>query len=110
MKVREEVDALRTIGLDPIDVLVLPRVIALAVTLPLLAFYASVVAIAGGAVMSRILLDIPFSTFMQQFRDTIPVFICGSAWCRRRSLPPSSQWWVAIRGCVSAAARRASGS
>lgn len=47
MKVNLEVDALRTLGLDPMELLVLPRALALMVTLPLLAFYADVVGLVG---------------------------------------------------------------
>ena len=56
MKLREEVSALTTMGLDPIEVLVLPRLFALLLTLPLLAFLADVIGLAGGCVMSFFLL------------------------------------------------------
>ncbi len=64
MKLREEVDALKTIGLDPIEILVLPRIIALLVTLPILTFLADVMGLAGGALMSVTLLGIPFDQYM----------------------------------------------
>src|SRR3546814_13896411 len=51
MKVNEEVDAMRTLGLDPMEVLVMPRVIALVLVLPLLTFYADVMGLLGGAVL-----------------------------------------------------------
>src|SRR6201993_3968937 len=51
MKMREEVDALRTMGFDPIDVLILPRVLALVVALPCLAFLGSMAALYGGGLM-----------------------------------------------------------
>ena len=51
MKMREEIDALRTMGLDPIDVLVLPRVLALVIALPCLAFLGSMAALYGGGLM-----------------------------------------------------------
>ena len=49
MKVNQEIDALRTLGLDPIEVLVLPRLLALMLALPLLAFFADMLALLGGA-------------------------------------------------------------
>jgi phospholipid/cholesterol/gamma-HCH transport system permease protein len=52
MKMREEVDALQTMGLDPLEVLVVPRVLALMIALPLLAFIANMAGIAGGAVVA----------------------------------------------------------
>lgn len=73
MVLNEEVDAMRTIGMDPIDVLVLPRLIALVVCLPLLAFYADVVGIAGGMLMAWIQLDISPGNFIVYFREEISV-------------------------------------
>src|SRR5690606_22151564 len=57
MKVNQEVDAMQTLGLDPVDVLVLPRAFALMITLPLLVFFADLVALFGGATMSNFVLD-----------------------------------------------------
>ena len=59
MTSREEVDAIRTLGLDPIDLLVLPRVIALVVMLPLLTFIAMLAGLAGGMTVGAFSLDIP---------------------------------------------------
>ena len=73
MKVNQEIDAMETIGLDPVDRLVLPRVIALAITLPLLGFLASIVGLAGGAIMSWVALDIDLPTFMHQLRTAVPI-------------------------------------
>jgi phospholipid/cholesterol/gamma-HCH transport system permease protein len=64
MKLREEVDALKTIGLDPIEILVLPRLTALLISLPMLTFIADIVGMAGGAVMAITLLDVPLDMFM----------------------------------------------
>lgn len=71
MKVNQEIDALETLGLDPVELLVLPRTIALILTLPLLVFYADVVALAGGAVMSQAVLGIPPGLFLEQLRAAI---------------------------------------
>src|SRR3546814_1066065 len=56
---REEVDAIRTIGLDPVDLLVIPRVLALLVTLPLLTFIAMIAGLLGGMSVGAFSLDIP---------------------------------------------------
>lgn len=73
MKLAEEVDAMRTIGLDPVEILVLPRVIALVVMMPLLAFYASILAIVGGGLFAWIDLGIPPATFAQRLREVVPM-------------------------------------
>lgn len=79
MKLREEVDALKTIGMDPIEVLVLPRVIALVIALPLLTFIADLVGIAGGGVMAYVLLDIPYTQFLDRAENvaTFTMFFVG---------------------------------
>ena len=71
MQVNEEIDALRTLGLDPIEVLVLPRMFALMLTLPLLAFYANVMGLIGGALMCWATLGIPLAVFLEQLRGAI---------------------------------------
>lgn len=58
MQIREEVDAMRTIGLDPLDTLVLPRVLALSVALPMLVIVADIAGLLGGAAMISTTLDI----------------------------------------------------
>lgn len=73
MRVNQEVDAMQTIGLDPISILVLPRVLALCVTLPVLAFFADMVGLLGGAVMSYFTLDISFGQFLQQLRSAVAI-------------------------------------
>ncbi len=79
MKVNEEIDALRTIGLDPMDVLVMPRVIGLILVLPLLTFYADLMGLLGGAVMATVVLDISFVQFIRQLNDaaTVSTFFVG---------------------------------
>lgn len=71
MKLNEEVDAMRTLGMNPIDVLVLPRLLALMICLPLLTFYADIIGIAGGVVMAWAQLDISPANFLVYFRDVI---------------------------------------
>ncbi len=73
MKLTEEIDAMRTIGVSPIEALVLPRFIAAIILLPLLGFYASVVAIIGGGLLSWVELDIPPATFFSRIREVVPI-------------------------------------
>jgi phospholipid/cholesterol/gamma-HCH transport system permease protein len=67
MKLREEIDAMRTLGIDPIEALVLPRVFALVLTLPLLGFFSDLLGLVGGALMSWMTLDISPTVFIQRF-------------------------------------------
>ena len=71
MKVREEVAALQTIGIPPVDVLVLPKLISLIVVLPLLSVFADVLAIFGGMVMASSQLGISFSAFFFRLEEAI---------------------------------------
>lgn len=71
MQVNEEVDALRTLGIDPIEVLVMPRLFALVLTLPLLTFYANALGLLGGALMSWLVLGIPLPVFVEQLRGAV---------------------------------------
>ncbi len=73
MKLTEEIDAMRTIGVSPIEALVLPRFIAAVFMLPLLGFYASIVAIIGGGLLSWAELDIPPATFFSRIREVVPL-------------------------------------
>ena len=79
MKMREEIDAMRTLGLDPIEVLVLPRVLALLVMLPLLGLVADVMGLLGGALMSWAELGISPGMFRTRLLDSTDVshFLIG---------------------------------
>ncbi len=76
---REEVDAIRTLGLDPIDLLVIPRVLALLVMLPLLTFIAMVAGLLGGMSVGAFSLDIPPQAYYARMHDTIELrhFLVG---------------------------------
>lgn len=71
MRLTEEVDAMRTIGVSPIEALVLPRVMATLLMMPLLGFYASVCAIVGGGLFCWFGLDIPPLTYVQRLREIV---------------------------------------
>jgi phospholipid/cholesterol/gamma-HCH transport system permease protein len=71
MQVNEEIDALRTLGLDPVEVLVLPRLFGLVLTLPLIVFYADFMGILGGGLMSWVVLDINIPNFLTQLQSAV---------------------------------------
>ncbi len=71
MQVTEEVDALRTIGIPPMDLLVLPKLLALIIALPLLTVFADVLSVFGGMVMARALLEVSFSDFLDRFPQVV---------------------------------------
>ena len=73
MKLTEEIDAMRTIGVSPMEALVIPRVLALVLMMPLLGFYASVIAIIGGAFVADLTLGIPFLTFLERIKEVVPL-------------------------------------
>jgi phospholipid/cholesterol/gamma-HCH transport system permease protein len=71
MKMREEVDALETMGLDPLEVLVLPRILALIIALPLLTFLASMAGIAGGALVAFLYGGVSAEVFFSRLQNAI---------------------------------------
>jgi len=74
MKLTEEVDAMRTIGISPMEALVVPRVLAVTVMMILLGFYASGMAIIGGAVVGELALGIPFGSFLVRIKEVVPAY------------------------------------
>jgi len=73
MQVNEEIDALATLGVDPIDFLVLPRMIALAVMTPVLCLYANLMGILGGMVVSVFLFEITPMEYIHMTRETVRI-------------------------------------
>jgi phospholipid/cholesterol/gamma-HCH transport system permease protein len=73
MKLTEEIDAMRTIGVSPMEAIVLPRVMAVTLMMPLLGFFASMCAVLGGGVFCWVGLDITPVTYIQLLRDIIPM-------------------------------------
>lgn len=96
MKGREEIDAIRTMGLDVIDLLVVPRVIALLIMLPILAFLAMLAGIAGGMLVASVNLDIPVDLFLTRLQESIEVrhFLVGM------SKAPVFALVIALVGCL----------
>jgi phospholipid/cholesterol/gamma-HCH transport system permease protein len=73
MKMREEIDALSTMGLNPVEVLLLPRVAALVIALPILAFIGSMAALYGGGLVAQFYGDMTPATYIARLRDAISV-------------------------------------
>jgi phospholipid/cholesterol/gamma-HCH transport system permease protein len=71
MKMREEIDAMRVMGLDPTEVLILPRIIALIIAMPLLTFLASIAGIFGGGMVAWGYGGITPATFLERLREAI---------------------------------------
>jgi phospholipid/cholesterol/gamma-HCH transport system permease protein len=74
MQVNEEVDAIRTLGLDPIEVLVLPRIYALLIAMPLLTFFADIMGLLGGGVMAVLLIDLSPAQFVHQLNQAVSLW------------------------------------
>lgn len=71
MRLNEEIDALHSMGVDPFEVLVLPRLIGLLIALPLLTIVADAMGLAGGALLSSLLLDISLTQFIPRLQDAL---------------------------------------
>jgi phospholipid/cholesterol/gamma-HCH transport system permease protein len=95
MNLRDEVSALRTMGLDPIEVLVLPRVIALVITLPLLTFLADVIGLLGGGLMSLSLLNIS----LQQYFERVAYVATPTMFYIGMIKAPVFAFIIAVIGC-----------
>jgi phospholipid/cholesterol/gamma-HCH transport system permease protein len=73
MKMREEIDALRTMGLDPVEVLMVPRVLALVVALPILAFFGSLAALYGGGLIAWLYGGMSPDIFIARLQEAVSV-------------------------------------
>jgi phospholipid/cholesterol/gamma-HCH transport system permease protein len=96
MKSNEEIDALQAQGLDPIELLVLPRVMAMLISLPMLAFVGMLSGLAGGAMVATLSLDISLSQFMATLQKDVSVthFLVGL------SKAPVFAFVIAVIGCL----------
>ena len=81
MSVTEEIDAMRTIGVAPIEMLVWPKVVALVVALPLLTVLSDIVGVAGGMMMARVQLEVGYLEFLDRFVNAISItdYVIGIA-------------------------------
>ena len=73
MKITEEIDAMRTIGVSPVEALVIPRLIAAVIMMPLLAFWAMLMSLLGGGIFVWLDLGIPPLTYIQRLQEVIPL-------------------------------------
>ena len=73
MKLTEEVDAMRTIGVSPMEALIIPRILAAVLMMPLLGFFSAVIAMVGGAFIADLTLGIPFLTFLTRIQEVVPI-------------------------------------
>lgn len=71
MKITEEVDALKAIGIPPFSMLILPKVIALLIVLPLLTLFANLMGLAGGAVVAALKFEVPFNVYIHRLPDAV---------------------------------------
>ena len=77
MQVNEEIDALKTLGISPMEFLVLPRMLALALMMPLLCLYANIMGILGGLVVAVSMLDI---SLIEYFNETVKAVGIWNLW------------------------------
>ena len=96
MKANEEIDAIRTLGLSPMELLVLPRVFALLIALPILTFIAMLSGILGGAVVCALSLDISPTMYLAMLQENIALkhFVVGMA------KAPMFAFLIAVIGCL----------
>jgi phospholipid/cholesterol/gamma-HCH transport system permease protein len=96
MKAREEIDALNVMGLDPMELLVVPRLIGLVITLPLLTFFADMMGLAGDGAIARVLLDISPLQSVDRIRQAVD----GSDLFVGLVKAPIFAFFIAIIGCM----------
>ncbi len=96
MKVREEVDALKVIGINPFEVLVMPRLFALVITLPLLTFLADMMGLLGGGIMSLLLINISPGAYI----DHVRMVAHGSDFWVGMIKAPVFAFLIALIGCM----------
>jgi phospholipid/cholesterol/gamma-HCH transport system permease protein len=95
MSVTEEIDAMRTIGIAPLDLLVLPKLIALVIAMPLLTVFADVLGVFGGMLMARAQLAVGFEDFIDRFVKAVSVTAYLVGICKA----PVFAAIIAIVGC-----------
>ncbi len=95
MSVTEEIDALRTLGISPLELLVLPKIFALAVALPLLTVFSDVLGVFGGMLMARAQLGVSFGEFIDRFVKAVSVTSYLVGICKA----PVFAMIIAVIGC-----------
>lgn len=102
MAVTEEIDAMRTIGIAPLDLLVLPKIIALMIALPLLTVFADVLGVFGGMIMARAQLGVGFEEFLDRFVKAVSTTAYLIGICKA----PVFAAIIAVVGCFQGFATR----
>ena len=102
MAVTEEIDAMRTIGITPMDLLVLPKIIALVIALPLLTVFADVLGVFGGMIMAWAQLDVGFADFLDRFSKAVSI----SSYLIGIGKAPVFAAIIAVVGCFQGLATR----
>ena len=97
MKIREEVDALKAIGIDPFELLVVPRLIAIIIAVPLLTFIANMMGLLGGAILTQTLIDLPFDPYISRVHQ---VGANGHALFVGMVKAPVFAFFIGIVGCM----------
>ncbi len=95
MTITEEISAMRTMGFEPHRFLILPRIIALMIAMPLLIFFADIIGIAGGMIVSNIHLNISYSEFIHRLQNVLDI---KHVWIGL-SKGPFFAWLIAVTGC-----------
>ncbi|RPJ45835.1 MAG: MlaE family lipid ABC transporter permease subunit [Betaproteobacteria bacterium] len=95
MQVTEEIDAMRTIGIAPLELLVLPKIIALLIAMPLLTVYADMLGVFGGMIMARAQLGVDFGVFFDRltYAADLSTYLVGI------SKAPVFALIIAVTGC-----------
>jgi phospholipid/cholesterol/gamma-HCH transport system permease protein len=95
MRVTEEIDALRTVGIGPLDLLVVPKAVALVVVLPLLTVYTDVTGVLGGMMMAQARLNVSFDVFLERLGEAISISTYLTGLCKA----PVFALIIALVGC-----------
>ena len=96
MKVREEVDALQVMGFDPFDMLVIPRLIAITIALPLLNFFADMMGLVGGYIISSSLIDITLDRYLERVHYAVG----GADFLAGMLKAPVFAFFIGLVGCM----------
>ena len=95
MQVNQEIDAMRTLGFDPVEILVLPRVMALVIAMPLIAVYSDIMALIGGGMMVILTLDVSFHQFLERLQSAVTIWTFWAGIIKA----PVFGFLIALTGC-----------
>jgi phospholipid/cholesterol/gamma-HCH transport system permease protein len=95
MQVNQEVDAMKTLGLDPVEILVLPRIMALIISMPLIAVFADIMGLLGGGLMVILALDVSIYQFLERLQGAVTVWTYWAGVIKA----PVFGFLIALTGC-----------